>query len=100
VKNEGGRIVNVQEILEAVGGQLARVASADAVIGSPVQLGPVTVYPISLVSVGFGGGAGEGENEKPEQAKKGHGPGSGSGGGGGGGARARPIAVLVLSPTG
>ncbi len=92
--------MNVQEILEAVGGQLARVANADAVIGSPVKLGPATVYPISLVSIGFGGGAGEGENEKPDKGKKGHGPGSGSGGGGGGGAKVRPIAVLVLSPDG
>jgi uncharacterized spore protein YtfJ len=90
--------MNVEEILETVGEELAGVANGDAVIGSPVKLGPATVYPISLVSLGLGGGGGQGEHERSgEGGGKGE---SGTGGGAGGGAKARPVAVLVFSPEG
>lgn len=88
----------VREILEVVGGGLAEVASGEAVVGSPIALGQVTVYPISRVSLGLGGGGGQGENEARGDRSKG--PESGAGGGSGGGAKARPVAVLVVSPDG
>lgn len=88
----------VQEILEVVGEGLADVASGEAVLGSPIALGPVTVYPISRVSLGLGAGGGQGESEKSE--RKGGGSESGTGAGSGGGARARPVAVLVVSAEG
>jgi len=91
------QMANIQEILQAVSEELRGVANGDAVLGSPVQLGPATVYPISMVSVGMGGGGGEGEHEKNGGGAKGE---SGVGGGAGGGARARPMAVLVFSPEG
>jgi len=92
-------VEQVQEILEAVGAELGQVASGDAVVGSPIQLGPVTVYPISRVSLGLGGGGGQGEAEAKGGGKD-KGPESGTGGGSGGGAKARPVAVLVVSPEG
>lgn len=85
-------MVNVEEILEAVGEQLGGVAHGDAVVGSPVKLGTATVYPISLVSLGLGGGGGEGE-EGPSDKGKAQ---AGAGHGGGGGVKARPVAVLVF----
>jgi uncharacterized spore protein YtfJ len=85
----------LEEMLQAVSEELSAVATGDAVVGSPIQLGEVTVYPVSLVSVGLGGGGGDGETAadsgKPEK---------GTGGGSGGGARACPVAVLVVGADG
>lgn len=85
-------MVNVEEILEAVGEELGGVAHGDAVVGSPVKLGTATVYPISLVSLGLGGGGGQGEEGAGESGKSQ----AGEGNGGGGGVKARPVAVLVF----
>src|SRR5512140_2527104 len=86
-----------EEMLKAVSQDLAGVATGDAVLGSPVKLGDVTVYPVSSVSVGMAGGGGEGETAGGEAGARGE---KGIGGGTGGGARARPVAVIVLSPAG
>jgi uncharacterized spore protein YtfJ len=85
-------MLNVEEILEAVGEELGGVAQGDAVVGSPVKLGSATVYPISLISLGLGAGGGEGE-EVPSDKGKAQ---AGTGQGGGGGVKARPVAVLVF----
>lgn len=87
---------HVEEILQAVSEELSAVAAGDAVVGSPIPLGAVTVYPISLVSVALGGGGGEGEMAPEGTAK----PEKGTGGGSGGGARACPVAVLVVGADG
>ncbi len=91
---------HVQAILEKVSADLGSVANGDAVIGSPVKLGSVTVYPISRISVGLGAGGGKGENEAgvDDKGEKSHE--AGTGGGSGGGAKAVPVAVLVFSPEG
>lgn len=86
-------MVNVEEILDAVAEELVGVAQGDTVVGSPVQLGAATVYPISLISLGLGGGGGQGESEPSTQDGKG---GAGTGNGGGAGVKARPVAVLVF----
>lgn len=91
---------HLQEILEAISGPLSDVANGEAVVGSPIQLGSVTVYPISRVSIGLGGGGGRGENPEGHGTGKHGRPESGAGGGSGGGAKARPVAVLVLSGEG
>jgi uncharacterized spore protein YtfJ len=93
----------IREILEAMGAQLSGVANGEAVVGSPIKVGSVTLYPVSRISVGLGGGGGEGEADGVKGPKLGvgvkFGPGSGmgSGGGAGGGAKARPVAVLAFS---
>src|SRR5690242_15500498 len=91
---------HLQEILEAVSGPLSDVANGEAVVGSPIQLGSVTVYPISRVSIGLGAGGGQGENPEAKGAGQPGGPESGVGVGSGGGAKARPVAVLVFSAEG
>jgi uncharacterized spore protein YtfJ len=89
----------IAKALEEVGNQLGEIASGDAVVGSPIQLGSVTVHPISRISVGMGGGGGEGE-DTPRDAKNPDGRESGVGGGVGGGVKARPVALLVFSQDG
>jgi uncharacterized spore protein YtfJ len=93
----------IRGILEAMGGKLGDLANGEAVVGSPIQLGAVTVYPISRVSMFLAAGGGEGENIEMRTKMKGlngEQPDSGKGGGAGGGARARPVAVLVMSEDG
>jgi len=87
----------IQDVLAAVGGQVGSVASGDAVVGSPIQVGSVTIYPISRISIGLGAGGGSGDDP---QGKGATGPQTGTGGGAGGGAKARPVAVLVFSESG
>ncbi len=87
---------HVEEILQVVSEELSGVAAGDAVVGSPIAMGPVTVYPVSLVSVALGGGGGEGEATHEGAGK----PEKGVAGGSGGGARACPVAVLVVGPEG
>ena len=87
---------HVEEILQAVSEELGGASSGEAVIGSAVQLGPVTAYPVSLVSLGLGGGGGEGE----QAAAAGGAAEKGIGGGSAGGARACPVAVVAFTPDG
>jgi len=89
-------MVGIEEILKAVSEDLSGIGTGDAVVGSPVPLGAVTVYPISMVSLALGGGGGEGE----VAAEAGGKPEKGVGGGSGGGARACPVAVLVVGADG
>jgi uncharacterized spore protein YtfJ len=101
---------HLNDILELVSEQLSSVASSDAVVGVPIELGSVTVVPLSRVSIGFGGGGGEGEGSvRPHQKSKKKGgptielelqPGKGQGGGSGGGAKVRPVAVIVFGEDG
>lgn len=84
-------MTQIEEILRAVSEEVSGTATGDAVVGSPIQMGTVTVYPISAVSVGLGGGGGEGETAGNGGSKTEKGLGAASGGG----AKARPVAVLV-----
>lgn len=100
---------HVKELLDLVTGKLEQVAHSDAVVGTPIELGKVTVVPLSRISLGFGAGGGEGEGEgfgpgahgpgKGKGKPKG-GAGKGVGGGSGGGARVRPVGVAVISESG
>ena len=87
----------VKEIIDIVSDRLAKVVSSDMVVGTPMELGGVTVVPLSRVSVGLGGGGGTGEGESPESK---HGRGKGTGGGTGGAGKVRPVAVVVFGPQG
>jgi uncharacterized spore protein YtfJ len=86
-------MIDVEQILDAIGEELGGVAQGDAVVGSPVKLGPATIYPVSMISLGIAGGGGEGENEASEKGGKRD---AGSGTGGGAGVKARPVAVIVF----
>jgi uncharacterized spore protein YtfJ len=68
------------------------------VIGSPIELGELTIVPISRISIGIGAGGGEGRGASPERRKKhgGFGSGKGTGGATGGAGKVRPVAVAVI----
>ena len=91
----------IRQLMELVGAKLDGVAKSDAVVGEPIELGGVTLVPISRLGIGLGAGGGVGEGEGPTR-KKGprHGRGKGVGGGSGGGARIRPVAVLAFTEDG
>ena len=98
---------HVKELLELVTGKLENVAHSDAVVGQPIELGGVTLVPLTRVSLGFGMGGGEGEGQGfgpggkgPGRAKGHMAKGKGIGGGTGGGAKVRPVAVAVFSADG
>ena len=80
----------VQGIIEQVTNTLTDIAQSDVVVGTPLQLGSVTVVPISRVSAGLGGGGGQGQGDVPRgqtgSRKQSEGTGVGRGGGSGGGA--------------
>ena len=64
---------DLNQMIDDLGEQLGEVANSDLVVGSPIELGPVTIVPLSEVGVGFGGGGGGGEdagNKKGERKTK------------------------------
>ncbi len=85
----------VEEIIEQVATTLSDLAQSDVVVGTPQQVGQVTVVPLSRISAGFGGGGGEGRGGATGKGTKGSGAGKGSGSAGA--AVVRPVAVVVLS---
>jgi uncharacterized spore protein YtfJ len=88
---------HINDIVDAVSSKLANVANSNVVVGTPMELGGITVVPISRVSVGLGVGGGTGEGESPDSK---HGRGRGTGGGTGGAGKVRPVAVAVFKPEG
>ena len=91
---------HVHNIVEQVSTTLADIAQSDVVVGEPLEVGEVTVVPISRVAAGFGGGGGEGEGDAARRKNHAAGTGKGKGGGSGGGAIVRPIAVAVFGKEG
>jgi len=90
----------VEAIIEQVTTTLSELAQSDVVVGSPIELGQVTVVPISRISAGFGGAGGEGEADtegKKSKNDSSSSAGTGKGSGSGGAALVRPVAVVVLS---
>lgn len=92
------------EIIDAVTSKLAEVTDSNVVVGDPIEMGQVTIVPLSRISVGMGGGGGEGQGDfqgEPTRNKK-HAPGKGMGmaGAAGGGAKVRPVAVVVFTEEG
>ena len=90
---------HVEGILSLLGERFETFSKSDVVVGSPIELGSVTVVPLSRVSVGMGAGGGVGEGGPNGKHGK-CGPGKGKGGGGGGGAKVRPVAVAVFTEDG
>jgi len=96
----------IAQMMELVSSKLAELARSDLVVGDPIELGPVTVVPLTQVGVGLGGGGGEGEGAMAPHGAKHHGTaapfehGKGTGGGAGGGAKIRPVAVIIFAPDG
>jgi uncharacterized spore protein YtfJ len=75
----------LQEVINAALERMQYIAKTETVFGNPVNIGSVTLIPVSRVSVGFAaGGAGKGEK-------------SGSGAGTGGGVNVTPVAFISIS---
>ncbi len=75
----------VEETLSKVLNEFKSIASADTIIGKPIDLGnDKTIIPISKVSIGFAGGGGDSSKDKQ------------SGSGSGGGASIEPVAFIVV----
>lgn len=97
---------HVKELLELVTGKLETVAQSDAVVGEPIEVGGVTLVPLTRISLGFGMGGGEGDGQgfgpgAHSGRKRAVGPqGKGIGGGTGGGAKVRPVGVAIFSADG
>jgi len=92
----------LNQLVDAVSDRLATIANSDVVVGSPLELGGLTIVPISRISIGIGAGGGEGEGTSPERKKgsRSAGPGRGTGGGTGGAGKVRPVAVAVIKEDG
>ncbi|MBN1960814.1 MAG: sporulation protein [Deltaproteobacteria bacterium] len=87
----------VQEIVEIIGDKLTSMVNSDGVVGTPLEIGGVTLVPVSHLSVGLGAGGGGGEGETTTgDSGKGKGMASGSAGGG----KVRPVAVLAFTAAG
>ena len=91
------------DLLGIVSGKLEEAAQSDVVVGQAIDLGAVTIVPLSRLSLGMGvgGGAGEGvQTHGGRDKNKRKGGGKGVGAGSGMGARVRPIGVAIFTEDG
>lgn len=75
--------------------KLVALAKKQGVVGSPVEMGPTTILPLSEIKAAFGGGGGKGMGEgDPNTAEmsKGHGVASA----GAGSIKVKPVAFIVI----
>ncbi len=76
----------LEEVLRTVLDEFKTIASADTIIGKPIEAGNSTIIPVSKVSIGFAGGGGSSANKE-----------RGGGTGTGGGASIEPVAFIVIT---
>ncbi len=75
--------MSLADVLNAAMDQVKMMAKTETVVGEPIIAGPVTLIPVSRVSVGFA--AGGGGEKKPE-----------GGAGTGGGVNITPVAFVSI----
>ena len=78
---------NLPNMLSDTISKIREMMSVNDVVGDPIQVGDVTILPISKVSVGFGGGGADNAKAANKDA---------FGGGMGGGVKVQPICFLVV----
>ena len=76
----------LEEVMRTVLDELKVIASADTIVGKPIEAGNSTIIPISKVSIGFAGGGGSSANKD-----------KGTGTGTGGGATIEPVAFIIVT---
>lgn len=74
------------EIIGKLMEELRTVARTETIMGKEIQVGEVTLIPVSRISLGVGAGGGQGSDNKK----------TGEGGGGGGGVMVTPIAFIAI----
>jgi len=75
---------SLESLVQRVLGELHHIVRTQTVVGEPVSAGPVTLIPVSKISMGFGAGGGEGKQHA----------------GTGGGASVEPIGFIVVHEDG
>jgi uncharacterized spore protein YtfJ len=75
---------SLESLVQRVIGELHHIVQTQTVVGEPVSAGPVTLIPVSKISMGFGAGGGEGKQHA----------------GTGGGASVEPIGFIVVHEDG
>ena len=75
---------SLESLVQRVLGELHHIVQTQTVVGEPVSAGPVTLIPVSKISMGFGAGGGEGKQYA----------------GTGGGASVEPIGFIVVHEDG
>ena len=78
---------NLPNMLQDTISKIREMMSVNDVVGDPIQVGDVTIIPISKVSVGFGGGGADNAKAANKDA---------FGGGMGGGVKVQPICFMVV----
>jgi uncharacterized spore protein YtfJ len=66
--------------------ELRTIAKTETIMGKEIQVGEVTLIPVSQISLGIGAGGGQGSDNKR----------TGDGGGGGGGVMVTPVAFIAI----
>ena len=78
---------NLPNMLQDTISKIREMMSVNDVVGEPIQVGDVTIIPVSKISVGFGGGGADNAKAVNKDA---------FGGGMGGGVKVQPICFLVI----
>ena len=78
---------NLPNMLQDTISKIREMMSVNDVVGEPIQVGDVTIIPISKISVGFGGGGADNAKAVNKDA---------FGGGMGGGVKVQPICFMVV----
>ena len=82
---------NISEMLASTMEKMQKMVDVNTIIGAPVDVGGVTVVPISKVRIGVGGGGSDFATKNALAAKK-----DPFGGGIGGGVNIDPVAFLII----
>ena len=79
---------NIKEIMDSTMGNLRGMIDADTIVGSPLNVGDMVLYPVSKVSFGLATGG----SDFPSKNQSGL-----FGGGGGAGVSITPVAFIAVS---
>lgn len=79
---------NLKNLMDSTMGNLRGMIDADTIIGSPLTVGEVTLYPVSKVSFGMASGGSDFPSKTQSEL---------FGGGGGAGVTITPVAFVAVS---
>ncbi len=77
--------MSLPDILKTALDQIQYIAKTETIIGDPIEVGGITLIPVSKVSIGFAAGGNSVEKK------------SGAGAGTGGGVQVTPVALISVS---
>jgi uncharacterized spore protein YtfJ len=76
--------MGIEELVKAVLTELKAISSTETVVGEPIEVGEISIIPVSKITLGFAVGGGQ------KRVKEGAGEGTG------GGATVEPVAFFVV----